>query len=123
MRRFIFAGLAMALAFMLTTGLGGPGVALADGATVINDFECVLLAADSGLGSTLFTNESHSVETLSGNTVLKCKFDIPAGFEPANAIVNEGFLCGTLLGLTTNSKSVASPGGNATLTCQINGSN
>jgi hypothetical protein len=103
--------------------LGNVALASAEGATVTNDFACALPAAASGLGIDLFTTDPvHSTETPSGNTVLSCHFDIPDGFEPAKAIRNDGFLCNTFLGPTLNSMSVATPGGKATLTCQINGS-
>lgn len=90
------------------------------GATIINEFGCLLLAADSGLDVTLFTDETtHAVNTPSGNSLLKCHFDIPAGHEPKKAIVKEGFSCGTFLGSTTNSQSVCAPGGKCDLTCQV----
>lgn len=95
----------------------------ADGAVVIDEFGCYLPGSASGLSVSLFTTDTHSVITPAGNTVLKCKFEIPDGFEPDKAINNADFLCNTFLGLTNNSKSTASPGGNALLTCQINGSN
>lgn len=99
--------------------------ALADSdnaATVIHEGGCTLLAADSGLPNTLFTEDSHAVVTNDGNTVLTCRFDIPEGDEPGSAIVNEGFLCGTYAGATNDSRSVATPGGRAILVCRINGS-
>jgi hypothetical protein len=92
------------------------------GATVINEFGCVLQARDSGLKVTLFTNETtHAVITPSGNSLLQCHFEIPVGFAPDKAIVHEGFLCGTFKGITTNSESVATPGGTATLRCEVKG--
>jgi len=126
MHRFTLVGLAVAglvaaAAFFGTPLLGSNGSTThADGATVIDDVGCALMAADSGLPSDLFTNESLSVATPSGNTTLTCHFDIPAGEEPAKALRNSGFDCGTGLGLTTNSRSVATPGGKALLRCQIN---
>ena len=64
----------------------------------------------------------HSVVTSSGNTSLVCKFDIPAAITPTDSARRaEGFLCGTYLGFTRDSKMVATPGGQATLTCKING--
>lgn len=103
--------------------LGNAALASAEGATVMNEFGCTLLSIDSGLAIDLFTTDPvHSTVTPSGNTVLSCHFDIPDGFEPPRAIRNDGFLCGTFAGVTNNSMSVATPGGTATLTCQINGS-
>lgn len=99
----------------------GVSDARAEGATVIDEFGCALLGASSGLGINLFTTVSHEVITPSGNTVLKCHFDIPDGYEPDKAINNKGFLCNTFLGVTTDSKSTVTPGGEAVLTCNING--
>jgi hypothetical protein len=98
------------------------GSASADGATVIDEFGCTLLASDSGLGANLFTDDTHAVITPSGNTLLSCSFDIPDGLEPGRAIKNSGFTCGTFLGVSNDSMVVSSPGGNAHLTCHINGS-
>ena len=86
-------------------------------ATVTKDFGCNGFVPGGG---GLFTTESHSVVTSSGVTSLICKFDIPAGGEPAKATHADGFRCNTFLGSTTESRMVASPGGNATLTCKIN---
>jgi hypothetical protein len=87
---------------------------------VEKDFGCVLLAADSGLGVDLVTSDmSHNVNTPDGTTCLVCHFDIPEGEEPAKAMKNSGFPCGTLGGVTDDSRSVVTPGGKATLRCQI----
>jgi hypothetical protein len=122
----VFGSIPVAIVIASALFLGGTplnpdgGSARADAATVIDGLGCTLLAADSGLPSTLFTDESHSVATSSGNTTLTCRFDIPDGEEPDKALKNTGFLCGTFLGITTDSQSIATPGGNATLVCHIN---
>src|SRR3954451_13169686 len=70
-----------------------------NGATVIKEFGCFISTNASGLPVDLFTSEkTHSVATPSGNSILKCDFVIPEGFEPNRAIINEGFLCNTFLG-------------------------
>lgn len=108
-----------ALTLALTVATTPPAFAQsANAASVVKDVGC------SGFvpgGGGLFTTESHSVVTSSGVTSLICNFDIPAGSEPLTATRAVGFGCGTFLGFTTDSKMVASPGGNATLTCKING--
>jgi hypothetical protein len=91
-------------------------------AVTIDEFGCggFVPTASGGFGSFLVTNEkTHSVVTSSGNTMLVCHFEIPAGQEPSRATRAEGFFCGTFLGVTTDSKMVATPGGRATLTCTI----
>ncbi len=127
-RRILFLLVAMT---SLVVALFGAGVASADpgpnaddnAATIHRGVGCVVSSSASGLPVFLFTNQMTEVDTNSGNTVLKCTFDIPAGLEPATAIVNTGFGCGTLAGGTSNTRSVATPGGKVFLTCQINGSN
>lgn len=99
-----------------------PAQAQGNGATVVREFGCFLASQDSGLPIDIFTDEkTHSVSTPSGNSVLKCHFVVPEGFEPQSAINRAGFPCGTFLGLTFDSKSVVTPGGKAHLTCQVKG--
>ena len=91
-------------------------------AVVVSEFSCggFVPTASGGFGSGLFSNDqTHSVVTSSGNTMLVCHFDIPAGAEPAKATHADGFACNTFLGFTTDSKMVATPGGRATLTCTV----
>lgn len=114
-----------ALTLALTVATAPPAFAdSANAATITKDFGCggFVPTPTGGFGSFLISNDgTHSVVTSSGVTSLICKFDIPAGLEPATATRASGFGCGTFLGFTTDSKMVASPGGNATLTCKING--
>lgn len=110
----------------IASALSVPVLAQSDNAaTITKDFGCggFVPTEDGDFGSGLFSAEgSHSVATSSGNTKLVCHFDIPEGLEPARATHAEGFVCGTFLGLTTDSKMVATPGGTATLTCSVKGS-
>ena len=92
-----------------TAGFVSP--ANAGGATVIKEFGCVILPSDSGLTDYLFTNDTHSVETPSGVSILQCHFDIPDGLEPYKTMKHEGFPCNTYLGLTYDSKSITTKGG------------
>lgn len=95
------------------------GTAQAEGATVITDFGCTLIPADSGIADPLFTTDSHVVQTPSGNVSLTCHFTIPPELVPASTMQHAGFLCGTQFGVTTNTKSVTTAGGTAMLRCQI----
>ena len=118
---------------VLLFSLFSVGWAGGNGATVIGQFGCMLLGADAGLVGVDFLvtaqdNQLAAVITPSGDTMLTCHFDIPAGFEPAKAIKNRGFPCltfldstslGLTLGLTLDSNSVATPGGKAHLTCFV----
>jgi len=113
----VIGGMGVIAVVLFSVGWAG-----ANGATVISQFGCALLAADSGLRVDVFTvqdTQTQMVITPSGDTMLTCHFDIPAGFEPAKAIKNGGFLCFTLLGFATASNSVATPGGKAHLTCFV----
>ncbi len=114
----------MLLSSIVVLGSMVTSVHASNGATVIDEFGCSLLAADSGLDISLYTSgKTHAVVTPSGNTMLTCAFEIPDGHEPKPAINNTGFPCSTYGGMTYNSKSTATPGGKAILTCLINGSN
>ena len=95
----------------------------ANAATITKDFGCggFVPTATGGFASFLFSSDgTQSVINSAGVTTLICHFDIPAGQEPATATRASGFGCGTFLGFTTDSKMVATPGGEATLTCKIN---
>jgi hypothetical protein len=93
---------------------------LNQGATVIDQFGCFLSSSASGLPVGLFTSDAtHAVNTPSGNSLLQCHFIIPASALPAEAIVKTGFTCNTFLGLTSDSESVVTPGGHATLRCTV----
>lgn len=101
--------LALALSAVPSFAQGGP-------AAVIEGDYCYISV--DGYGSLLA--DFHSVTTSSGNTSLVCKGT--HSFALDKAVRAEGFWCNTFLGLTSNSQLVASPGGNVTLVCQINGS-
>ncbi len=78
------------------------------GATVITEFGCVIVPADWSVSFALFTTDSHSVVTPSGNSKLTCHFEIPDGEAPDRAVRFKDFNCSTFAGLTTNSWSVSS---------------
>ena len=123
--RNISCGLA-ALALVASSFIPvAPAAAQSDNAADISkDFGCggFIPTATGGIGFRLFTrDDTHSVTNSAGVTSLVCHFEIPAGREPATATRAEGFRCGTFLGVTRDSKMVATPGGQATLTCRING--
>lgn len=78
------------------------------GATVITELGCIIIPADWSGDAVLFTTDSHSVVTPSGNSKLTCHFEIPDGDAPDRAMRFQGFPCGTPGGLTTNTWSVSS---------------
>ena len=92
----------------------------ADGATVIDDFGCTIGSSASGLSATLFSSESHSVVTPSGNSTLICHFDVPDALrgEVKGSIHNSGFICNTFGGITTNTKAKTNKN-RVVLICQI----
>ncbi len=112
--------LAALLAIMFVPGISNTAVHAEERATVIKEFRCGIIPEDSGLPFFLDTFNTLSVETSSGNTILKCTFDIPAGFEPSTTMQFKGFVCGTFLGVTTNSQTITTPGVKVHLTCIIN---
>lgn len=109
---------------VFSLSIGGAGVAgaasEADSATVIHEGGCQILSRDSGLPYTIYTYEgTHSVVTPNGVTTLTCHFTFPKSVAPVSAAVYEGFRCATYTGLTLDSRSVVTPGGQITLICQI----
>ncbi|MGH6786210.1 MAG: hypothetical protein ACREBO_05225 [Novosphingobium sp.] len=101
--------------------LAGPVIAQSDNAaTVTQDGLCggFVPSPSGGFGPFMIGN-LHSVVTSSGVSMLVCKFDIPEAIRPATATQATGFLCGTFLGLTNDSRMTASPGGQATLVCKV----
>jgi hypothetical protein len=118
-RRRILATVGAASAILLA-GIA-PAQAADNRAAVIKEFACGLSSEASGLPEFLFTeNKTINVISPSGNTVLQCRFQFPLEWAPSHTEVFRGFLCGTFLGVTSNSRSVVTPGGRAILTCIIN---
>ena len=100
--------------------------AQAEPAVVVDDFGCSGFVpngeTETGFPALagLFTNtESNSNLTKSGVTILTCHFD--HGVDLPHATGGRGFLCGTVFGVTDDTKMIATPGGRATLVCKING--
>jgi hypothetical protein len=92
-------------------------------ATEYTAFGCIIIPADWGTGSgpLLFTTNSKSVQSDSGNVNFLCDFTIPA---PANvggpAVIKKGFLCGTQFGFTNDTRSVTDwENGTVHLSCKI----
>ena len=112
--------IAVALAFTLST-VPRAAMAQSGGATVTKDLGCggFVPTASGGVGAIIFTTEGAVVIKGNGSTSLSCHFDIPPGLEPKTTTRARGFLCNTWLGSTTDSRMLASSGGNATLTCRI----
>ena len=109
------------LSFALVFSLFSTQPVFANGATVVDEFGCFIAPQDSGLPIGLFTTDSHAVTTPSGNTILKCHFDIPDDFKPSATMTHTGFPCSTFLGLTLDSHSVTTKGGKVMLDCKIVG--
>lgn len=121
MKRHLGLAASLALAASAT-----PAFAQAEPAARISkDFGCQAFVPDSEGNPVhpLYTDEeSKAVATSGGTQTLICHFDIPEGQEPATATHAEGIVCGTIFGVTTDSRIIATPGGRATLICKINGS-
>jgi len=110
--------IAVTLALTLTPQ---SAMAQSSGATVSKDLGCggFIPTASGDVGALIFTTEGSVVVKGNGSTSLSCHFNIPAGMEPKTTTRSRGFLCNTFLGSTTDSRMLASSGGNATLTCRI----
>ncbi len=82
---------------------------------VANNFECHV--GQRGFPN-VPTRESHVTESSNGNIILTCHGQLPAGSEPAQAVVETGLLCFLPEGRTTReSKEVFTPSGRVNLTC------
>ena len=95
--------------------------AMAAEATVIKDFGCQIIPADSGLPVMLTTTDkTQAVESGSGNVNFTChfKFD-PKAYPLEKNMKHEGFVCGTQFGMTQETSAVTTPGGQVTLKCKI----
>ena len=114
----------MALAMAL--GLATMPTAAQAGATVSNDGLCAGFVPTIGgqEGAPITTTESHTWLKGNGSSSVTCHFDIPAALIPAQTTRARGFPCtvivgGNFLGITTDTRMLASSGGRATLTCRI----
>jgi hypothetical protein len=98
----------------------GASFAFADPAAVIDDFSCSYRISDENGGWIYFstTDQSHKVITDSGVRILTCHFD--HDLDLPYAIGYQGFVCGISGKLTSDSKFLATPGGQATLVCKFN---
>jgi len=82
-------------------------------ATVITEFGCSLATAEGGPGG---TTDTHSVVNKNFHKIT-CHF---TGLTPQDpALINKGFVCGTFLGLTTDSMAVVDENGDGMLRCIV----
>ncbi|MHC4172642.1 MAG: hypothetical protein ACYST5_06840 [Planctomycetota bacterium] len=94
-------------------------VANGGGATVITEFGCGIIPADWGGPFALFTTDTHSVTTPSGNSKITCNFVVPDDEIPDKARIFRDFACSTFAGLADKSQSVVDTEGNIVLLCQV----
>ena len=92
-------------------------------AIVIRDTGCGML---DGNGAFVFTPEDQAVITHSGNSKITCTAQVTPSSTAQGAVHwnfdNTGFLCGTTAAVTQHWQEVVTPSGQATLSCQFNGS-
>jgi len=102
-------------------GTSTPALAQSNGATVTKDLGCggFVPTASGGVGAIIYSADGSVIVKGNGSTSLSCHFNIPPGLEPKTTTRSRGFVCNTFLGSTTDSRMLASSGGNATLTCRI----
>ena len=125
MKRILASAASLALA-VGPAASGTQALAQAEQAATINkDFGCTgfVPTSDGNIGPFIFSDsESIAVATNGETQKLICRFDIPEGIEPDTVTHAEGFPCGTTFGQTYDTRMVATPGGRAVLTCEVNGS-
>lgn len=108
------ASILLAAAFAVTVLLVSWKAESDNAADVITGGACFMSTPEGGASTTA----THSVVTSSGNTSLVCQFEnVPNS--TGRVWRENGFLCNTHLGLTTNSSKVVTPSGNGTLVCQV----
>ena len=92
-----------------------------NGATVIDEFGCVVIAADSGLPVDLFTEVSHSVGNYAGNVNMWCDFVFDTALCPSDkAMKFKDFPCGTQFGPATKTMAITDcEYGVVHLSCQV----
>jgi len=92
-------------------------------AVVIKDSACFLF---DGNGSPVLVTQSQAVITSSGNSKFTCRAQVTPSSTAQGAVywnlANTGYQCNTFVGLTPHWEEVVTPSGQATLTCQFNGS-
>ena len=110
--------IAVALTLTIATQ---PVAAQSGGATVSKDGPCggFVPTATGGIGPVIWTTDSVAIVKGNGSSSVSCHFDVPAPLIPLQSTRAKGFGCFTFLGFTTDSRMLASSGGNATLTCRI----
>ena len=91
------------------------------GATVIDEFGCGIIPADSGLPVVLSTEVSHFVENHSGNVNMWCDFVFDTALCPSDkAMKFKNFSCGTLAGPATKTMAITDcEYGVVHLSCQV----
>ena len=95
--------------------------ALADGAIIDEGGNCFGAVPDANgdLTGAQVTGDYSSRTTKSGITNFTCHFDLTDEEAPDKSTKARDFACGTPLGITTDSRINASPGGRMVMTCNI----
>ena len=92
-------------------------------AIVLNGRKDVIFCTITTPDVALFTTQNITVVTSSGNILLTCKYTIPSEFVPSRALRASGFPCSIFTPNgsvdTSNTKFIATPGGQATSQCQV----
>ena len=81
---------------------------------------CGTCAAELGYPYALITYNSRAIWRTDGTGYFYCKFDIPAGYEPAKSSVIQDPGCYTPFGLANTSRVYLKTNGKAKLVCQVN---
>ncbi len=116
MRKFITAMSAAALVAVVPTT-----PAFADGATIGEGGNCFGKVPDvnGDLAGELVQGDYKSRTTKSGITNFTCHFDLTDEQSPPKGTTATGFPCGTPIGVTTDTRAQACPGGRMVMTCNI----
>jgi hypothetical protein len=89
-------------------------------ATVASGFGCTVGLFEGY--PAVFTTDSHATESNSGKVTLTCRGQLPAGYEPEQAVVQRSDdvpgACYAFFAFATRWQQVISPSGEITLRCQ-----
>jgi len=108
-------------AAMLSLFPATPALAQDGGATITKEDGCFGAVPDASgqLTGIFVTGSLISRSTKSGITTMTCHFDLSPEESPPRATRAAGFVCGTPIGLTSDTRISASPGGRMVMTCRI----
>ena len=113
----VFAAIMIVAGVSTHLALADPDGSNPNSASISRDAGCSLF---DGEGNSVSADGSISIVTHGPTTTLICHADTGVPTPDGKAAVQSGFLCGTYLGITTDTHSTVTPDGLSTLVCRVN---